>query len=135
MTPQNRRLTPSNSCPQGKIMRRLQCALFAALAVISSASIASGADMPTKAPPVWAAPTTGPLWEGIYVGANVGDAWSHSTWCTDATAINCETATPADIATGTPRGLVGGGQFGDRWQWGNAVVGLEGVLDGLWVST
>jgi len=116
-------------------MRRLQCALFVAVAAIGSASIASAADLPVKAPPVFAAPVTGPLWEGLYIGANVGDTWSHSSWCTDAQTVNCGSAHPTDTITGTPRGLVGGGQFGDRWQWGNVVVGLEGMIDGLTMST
>jgi outer membrane immunogenic protein len=130
MTQQTRRLTPSNSYPQGKIMRRIQSALFAALAVIGGASIASAADMPVKAPPLWAAPATGPLWEGRYVGVNGGDAWGQTTWCTDNVVTNCAVA-GLDKAHTSASGIVGGGQFGDRWQTGNFVYGLEGMLDGM----
>jgi outer membrane immunogenic protein len=135
MTSQTRQLTPFNSCPKGEIMRRLQCVVFAAAAVIGATSIASAADMPVKAPAVWAAPATGPLWEGIYIGGNIGDAWGHSTWCTDAIAINCETGAPTDTVTATPKGLVGGFHAGDRWQFGNVVLGFEGLYDGLTIAT
>jgi outer membrane immunogenic protein len=130
-----RQLTPSDSDPKGKIMRRLQCALLVAAIATGFASVAAAADMPIKASPLWSAPATGPLWEGIYVGVNLGDANARSTWCTDAViAGNCETG-PTDVVTGSPRGLVGGGQFGDRWQWGNVVVGLEGMYDALSITT
>jgi outer membrane immunogenic protein len=134
MTQQIRRLTPSNSHPQGEIMRRLQCALFATLAVIGCASIASAADMPVKAPPLWAAPATGPLWEGIYVGVNGGDAWGHTTWCTDNIVTNCAVGPGTDKTHASASGIVGGAQFGDRWQTGNVVYGLEGMLDGMNIS-
>jgi outer membrane immunogenic protein len=134
MTQQTRRLTPSNSYPQGKIMRRIQCALFATLAGIGCGSIASAADMPVKAPPLWAAPATGPLWEGIYVGVNGGEAWGQTTWCTDNIVTNCSVGSGIDKAHASASGIVGGGQFGDRWQTGNVVYGLEGMLDGLNIS-
>jgi outer membrane immunogenic protein len=135
MTPQTRPPTPSNSYPQGEIMRRLQCALFATLAVIGCASIASAADMPVKAPPIWAAPATGPLWEGIYVGVNGGEAWGRTTWCTDNVVVNCSPGGPAtDVSHASASGIVGGAQFGDRWQTGNVVYGLEGMLDGMNIS-
>lgn len=116
-------------------MRGLQYALFAAVAVIGSGSIAAAADLPVKAGPVWAAPATGPLWEGIYAGANVGGAWTKSTWCTDAAALNCETAGRQDIIHSSSSAWVGGGQFGDRWQTGNFVYGVEGMIDGLTASS
>jgi outer membrane immunogenic protein len=134
MTQQIRRLTPSNSHPQGEIMRRLQCALFATLAVIGCASIASAADMPVKAPPIWAAPATGPLWEGIYVGVNGGEAWGRSSWCTDNLVTNCAAGPATDVSRSSANGIVGGAQFGDRWQTGNIVYGLEGMLDGMNIS-
>jgi outer membrane immunogenic protein len=91
--------------------------------------IANAADLPIKTTQTWAPPlTTGPLWEGIYVGANIGTGWGRSSWCTDATVTNCGT-TPVDTGTMSPNGIFGGGQFGDRWQWGNVVFGLEGMLD------
>jgi outer membrane immunogenic protein len=134
MTLQTRRLTPSNSYPQGKIMRRIQCALLAALAVIGCGSIASAADMPVKAPPLWAAPATGPLWEGIYVGVNGGEAWGRSSWCTDNIVTNCAAGPATDVMHASANGAVGGAQFGDRWQTGNIVYGFEGMLDGMNIS-
>lgn len=97
---------------------------------------AVAADLPVKmSSPVAVPPETGPLWEGIYVGANVGEDWGRSSWCTDENVVNCGAAAPTGIAHASPAGIVGGAQFGDRWQWGNVVVGLEGMLDGLNIST
>jgi outer membrane immunogenic protein len=94
-------------------------------------SIANAADMPVKSSPVWAPPLeSGPLWEGIYVGGNIGGAWGKSDWCTDTTVISCETAPVTNVAKMNPSGLIGGGQFGDRWQWSNVVFGIEGMIDG-----
>jgi outer membrane immunogenic protein len=93
-------------------------------------SIANAADMPVKSSPAVASTLEpGPLWEGIYMGANIGGAWGKSDWCTDTTVITCETGAPTSVAKMSPSGLLGGGQFGDRWQWGNVVFGLEGMID------
>jgi outer membrane immunogenic protein len=58
-------------------------------------------------------------WTGLYLGANLGGAWSNG----EATyAYNS-----ADIFSGTNRtsGVIGGGQIGYNWQAGQLVVGIE----------
>jgi hypothetical protein len=62
---------------RGLIMRRLQCALLAAVAAIGFASVASAADLPVKTP-VYKAPAAEPAysWAGFYVGANIGGGWA-----------------------------------------------------------
>lgn len=105
-------------------------AVFAAL--ITTSAVA--ADLPLKAPP----PPPPPAWSwtGFYLGGNIGGAWGQSSWCTDATFTNCAGAAPFDIISQSPTGLVGGGQFGFRWQFdNNIVVGVEGMFDKLYVST
>jgi outer membrane immunogenic protein len=94
-------------------------------------SIANAADMPVKSAPVWAPPLeTGPLWEGIYMGFNGGGVWdARTSWCTDTTVITCSTGKPVDVGHFSTSGAMAGGQFGDRWQWGNVVVGVEGLID------
>ena len=57
-------------------MRRLQCALLAAVAAIGFASIASAADMPVKARPMVVAPYN---WTGFYIGATAGYGWGRYT--------------------------------------------------------
>lgn len=117
----------------GVIMRRLQCALLAGVAVIGFASIASAADMPTKAPIYKAAPVVLYNWTGIYIGGNLGVAWAHSSWCTEATsAAGC---TVGDNFSDTKTGFVGGGQIGARWQSGAWVFGIEAMFDGLDISS
>jgi outer membrane immunogenic protein len=113
-------------------MKRFLIGAVLLSAIAAPMSIAGAADLPVKASPVWAPPpATGPLWEGIYVGFNVGEATGRSTWCTDANVINCETGAPTELFHGSTSGWVGGGQFGDRWQTGNFVYGFEGMIDAL----
>jgi opacity protein-like surface antigen len=52
--------------------------LIAVVAVIGFASVASAADLPTKAP-VYTAPVAAPdiSWTGFYIGGNVGGHWSN----------------------------------------------------------
>jgi len=105
------------------------------VALVAPAGIANAADLPVKAYSPVPPPVTGPLWEGIYMGGNIGNAWGKASWCTEENAFSCEVAGPHDVTSASPNGLVGGGQFGDRWQFGNVVFGLEGLYDGLNVTT
>ena len=66
-------------------MRRFQFAVLAAVATIGLGSIASAADMPTKAP-IYKAPVVAPFnWSGFYVGGNVGGAAISSGQITELT--------------------------------------------------
>lgn len=116
-------------------MRRLQCALLAAVAVIGVVSIASAADMPVKAPvykaPIVAAPYN---WNGFYVGGHIGGAWSN----VDASDPTGAIFAPAGSTIGLDgRGLLGGGQVGYNWQTGHWVLGVQGdfAWTGINVST
>ena len=60
----------------GGVMKKLVVA--AAAAALGFVSVASAADMPTKAP-VMAAPTPVFSWTGFYLGVQGGAAWSNST--------------------------------------------------------
>jgi outer membrane immunogenic protein len=116
----------------GVTMRRILLgALFVSAITAGALHSAAAADLPVKAAGVVLPPITGPLWEGIYVGGNIGGAWTNTTWCTDAIVTSCGTGAPIDVISQSPKGLIGGGQFGDRWQWGNVVAGLEATLDGV----
>lgn len=116
-------------------MRRLQCALLAAVAVIGVVSIASAADMPVKAPvykaPIVAAPYN---WNGFYVGGHIGGAWSN----VDASDPTGAIFAPAGSTIGLDgRGLLGGGQVGYNWQTGHWLLGVQGdfAWTGINVST
>jgi outer membrane immunogenic protein len=104
--------------------------ILAVLLLAAPLSGASAADLPVKAP-MMAPPAPGPLWSGFFIGGNVGDAQSHTTWCTDATITNCAVPAPLDVITQKTSGVVGGGQTGYRFQFGNFVFGPEAMLDGM----
>jgi outer membrane immunogenic protein len=115
-------------------MRRLNCALLATVAVVGFTSIASAADLPTKAP-VYKAPAVAPVsnWTGFYVGLNAGYAWGNS----DTTSISGATLTGTGVLLAapppglTPNGFIGGGQAGYNWQIGQWVFGGEIDFSGL----
>jgi outer membrane immunogenic protein len=88
--------------------------LFGLLAAVSGA--ASAADLSPRYAP-YKAPVYNPIynWTGFYVGINGGGGWGRSQW----DGIN-----KFDI-TG---GLIGG-TVGYNWQFGQAVLGVEGDID------
>jgi outer membrane immunogenic protein len=91
------------------------CFAVAALVVAQSATAADLSVAPLyKAPPPALAPAYN--WSGFYLGVNGGGGWGHSYWDTSSDRI------------GLSGGLVGG-TAGYNWQFGNAVLGLEGDID------
>lgn len=57
-------------------------------------------------------------WQGVYVGANVGGAWSNTDW-TFFNGVGSERFQQNDSA------VIGGAQAGAQVQWGAFVAGLE----------
>jgi len=119
-------------------MHRLQCALLATVAVIGFASIASAADMPTKAPVYKAAPAIiAPSWAGWYIGVNAGWVGSGRNISNTGTdngggglgALLAAGAIPASVSLNN-NGFIGGAQIGYNWQVANWVYGLEADFDG-----
>ena len=88
------------------------------LGVLFAAQCAAAADLSVaplyKAPP--AQVTQAYNWTGFYLGVNGGGGWGHSRWDSSSADINLS------------GGLVGG-TAGYNWQFGQAVVGLEGDVD------
>jgi outer membrane immunogenic protein len=86
---------------------------------ILAAGAASAADLPAKASSSYA-PAPVAIWNGGYVGANLGYGWAHA----EATAFGL---------TGSRNmgGVVGGGQVGYNWQWASPLVlGIEADIQG-----
>jgi outer membrane immunogenic protein len=109
-------------------------AVFVSVLSTAPLSAALAADMAVKAPWAGPAPTFAGLWDGLYVGGNIGGAWAKSTYCTDAFVVSCLAAAPVDVVSQSATGVVGGGQTGYRMQFGNAVFGAEAMLDGLRIT-
>ena len=112
-------------------MKKTLIAFFATIALSGTPALA--ADMALKAPP----PPPPPTWTGIYIGGNIGGAWSRTSWCTDATLTTCAVpgVAPLDVISQSASGMVGGAQFGFRWQNpNNFVLGIEGMFDALSTS-
>jgi opacity protein-like surface antigen len=86
-----------------------------AIALLTVALPARGADLLTKGPP--AAPTIS--WAGAYAGVNFG------------AALNSEdVTTPFGFASTDPSGAIGGGQLGYNFQFSPWLLGIEAEFDG-----
>jgi len=91
------------------------CVACAALFAVSAASAADLSLAPLyKAPPPQVPQTYN--WAGFYIGVNGGGGWGRSWWSANTTAV--------DLSGG-----VIGGTVGYNWQFGRAVLGLEGDVD------
>lgn len=105
-------------------MRALASSLVAAAFGAALATNATAAD-PAPAPMVTKAPVAviAQTWQGVYVGANAGGAWSRSCWVFNPNGA------PTTEGCLHPSGAVAGGQIGANWQSGNVVFGLEAAGD------
>jgi outer membrane immunogenic protein len=100
------------------MMKRILAACFVVGALVS-AQAANAADLSVA--PLYKAPPPAPVtpaynWSGFYLGVNGGGGWGHSSWDATSTSMNSS-------------GAQVGGTAGYNWQFGNAVLGLEGDLD------
>jgi outer membrane immunogenic protein len=103
-------------------MHRFSFAALAAVAVFGFASVASAADMPTKAPIVTAPAVMPYNWTGFYVGAVGTYGWGDSQHCEIGEAVLCL----ADGPFTNMKGWEGGVTAGYNWQWNQWVFGAEG---------
>jgi outer membrane immunogenic protein len=72
----------------------------------------------------------GPLWQGFYVGASAGGAWTTINAADNAVLLGTPGSVIAIRGLDSAR-LFGGGQFGYNVQSGNFVYGAEADLGGL----
>lgn len=96
---------------------RLATVIGAVLLGLGTATSASAADMPLKAPaPAYVPPAYN--WTGFYLGLNVGGGWTSGGDFGDAS------------------GIIGGGQIGYNWQSVGSpfVIGLEADIQGADLS-
>ena len=116
--------------------------VMTAVAVVSMATTAFAADLPSqKAPP---APAPAPMWKGFYIGLNAGGLWGNNS------SITANTYPTGPLAQtnaaywalgngaigGTSKGgFIGGAQVGYNWQPGllnnNLVFGFEADIQGV----
>lgn len=99
--------------------------LLAATGQASAADLYGGPGL--KDSPDIAAPA---LWEGFYAGGHVGGAWNTAT-VDDHYDYKGDPESRNDV---NGSGVIGGGQIGYNFQWGNIVFGPEADLGHLGLS-
>jgi outer membrane immunogenic protein len=105
----------------GSVMKYSLYTAVAALAFAGGSALA--ADLPVRAPTYKAPPPVYYSWSGFYIGGHLGYGWANAHWTTTDHAGHLLETNDQD-----PRGLVGGGQVGYRWQTGALVFGIEGTF-------
>lgn len=70
-------------------------------------------------------PVPGRDWTGFYLGLHAGGAWGHDEWTSGTGFLAAAAAGGSFPGTGTPMGLLGGGQLGYNYQMGPWVAGVE----------
>ncbi|WP_454916275.1 outer membrane protein [Xanthobacter sediminis] len=70
-------------------------------------------------------PVPGRDWTGFYLGLHAGGAWGRDEWTSGTGFLAAAAAGGAFPGTGTPMGLLGGGQAGFNYQVGPWVAGIE----------
>jgi outer membrane immunogenic protein len=110
-------------------MQKLMLGTVGLLALGLSSAVA--ADLAVKAPPMY---TPAPVWSwtGFYIGANVGAGWG----TTEATLNSISVGGISEpinlpIDQNSRSGFLGGGQIGYNYQFGWAVIGVQGDFSGL----
>jgi outer membrane immunogenic protein len=110
--------------------RRFLLASVGAFALTGSAAFA--ADLPYRAPPpVYLPPPPIFTWTGIYIGGQIGYAWTSGNNQFDGFVD--DTFVDSSFG-GTPSGVIGGGHVGFNYQINQWVLGLEGSVDGTSLS-
>src|SRR5215470_16776357 len=101
------------------------------LAAITAGGAARAADMPMKAPPAAPLPVAY-NWTGFYIGVHGGIGWADNDRVvpTDTTFIGTSFLPGTDLGTINSVGLLGGGQVGFNWQFGQWLLGIEGDIAG-----
>ena len=112
--------------------RNILLALVSAIALTGSAAFA--ADLPSRAPPpVYLPPPPVFTWTGIYIGGQVGYAWSSGNFKFFGVDPISGIAFSAS-GDPNPNGVIGGGHVGYQYQINQWVLGIEGSVDGTSLS-
>ena len=103
---------------------------FVALALASSlatTSAALAADLPGPVlPPIYKEPPIVYNWTGLYIGGNIGAAWSGLSGSNFSDTLGSTFTAPTNVQ------FMGGGQIGVNYEfWGGVVIGAEAMFDWL----
>src|SRR5215470_12634574 len=125
---------PCRSSVKGSKMQKYGLSLLAAAAVGLTASIASAADLPRKAPAYAPAPPPPPpiTWTGCYIGANIGGIFGRVSTDFNNNGFFDNSFNNFDNGDSNNSGFAGGGQIGCDYQWAGSgwVIGFRNMFDG-----
>ncbi len=108
------------------MVRKILLASAGAMALTGSAALAADLAPPPPPVPVFS-------WTGLYLGGQVGYAWSSGNLIYAGYDPFSVTAFGTNV-NGAPQGIIGGAHVGYNYQFNQFVVGLEGTVDGTSLS-
>jgi outer membrane immunogenic protein len=117
------------------MIRKFLMASAGAIALTGSAALA--ADLPSRAPPpVYLPPVPIFTWTGIYLGGQIGYAWSNdnATILASGTDLFGNPFVVSNSYNQGANGVIGGVHVGYNYQINQWVLGLEGSVDGTSLS-
>jgi outer membrane immunogenic protein len=99
---------------------------LAVVGAVAAATVANAADL-QRAPIYTKAPPPVPVfsWTGLYIGANIGGAWSNGSITDNVTGAQLNS---------NSSGFIGGGQIGYNYQFNTFVLGVEWDIDGTSIN-
>src|SRR5262245_19383960 len=106
------------------MMRRVAITALASCALGLSLSVASAADLPSKAAPMLPPPPPPYNWTGFYVGGHLGAGWARNDLNDTSVDIAGFNFFPPDRSLSNGVGVLGGVTLGYNWQLPNSPIVL-----------
>jgi outer membrane immunogenic protein len=106
-------------------------ALVVAATLIFAPSVASADGLPPPPPPaaeVYCCEPTLPLWTGVYLGTNIGGAWSKPDW--QFPFVEAFSTAPGQSFSPSASGWIWGGHVGLNYQIHHFLIGAEASYAG-----
>jgi outer membrane immunogenic protein len=111
--------------------------ITAAVGAVALVGSALAADLPSRAPPpVYVPPEPVFTWTGIYLGGQIGYAWTQSNSYIESVghSVLGDAFYDSYYPQSNAHGVIGGAHLGYNLQIDQWVLGLEGDLDGSSLS-
>jgi len=120
----------------GEAAMSLRALAFAAAVATAPLSASADEPPPTRLPPpqiaTYCCEQTPAVWTGVYIGTNIGGAWSDASW--RFPFAEAFSTAPGEHFSSSPSGWIWGGHLGVNYQIHRFVIGAEASYAGTRVG-